>query len=415
MDFTRSSTHCGSKSKWQEQINAATSYIDGSMIYGVNDEINSALRTHNDGLLKTNSKMPGFLPTRGEVGLSAKPYESQDDYITGDNRAQTHSTILATHVLWMREHNRVAKALLEPIKQQYPQLSADKLDELVFQEARKIVVAEIQVVVYNEWLPAILGEETRSKHRLQLAPDSQYHPEIDSSIRNEFSTAAYRFGHSLVQDIFEGKDQPWRLGKFFGDAEFATKDNGQGCEREIEGFCTQPMLASDRYITKELTQNLYNSKKVDNSSASAGKGNDLASINIQRGRDHGIPSYNAVRAFFGLRAIPNMDSKPDEITEAIWTDFKKVYNDPNDIDLYPGGLTETALPGGLLGPTFTYIIAEQFRFLKDGDRFFFTHSQGPDARGLPSDIQVLSIFFSFFKALICIRVLSAHDYAKENE
>ena len=66
----------------------------------------------------------------------------------------------------------------------------------------------------------------------------------------------------------------------------------------------------------------------------------------------------------------------------------QVYKSPNDIDLYPAGLAEAALPGGILGPTFSHMIGDQFRVIKDGDRFFYTHSKGPGAGGYPTDIQV---------------------------
>lgn len=77
----------------------------------------------------------------------------------------------------------------------------------------------------------------------------------------------------------------------------------------------------------------------------AGKGHDLISINIQRGRDHGLPGYNHYRAFFGLRPIASMDEKPDEIDESTWDAIRLVYSHPDDIDLYAGGLGETAMFG----------------------------------------------------------------------
>ena len=62
--------------------------------------------------------------------------------------------------------------------------------------------------------------------------------------------------------MFKGTNQPWRLGAFFGDEKFAVHKNWTGCMRELEGACNQNSMAADTSITKELTNNLYNSKKV---------------------------------------------------------------------------------------------------------------------------------------------------------
>ena len=56
------------------------------------------------------------------------------------------------HTVWVREHNRVAKVLHT--------LNPTFDDERLFQEARKIVIAEIQHITYNEWLAVLFSEET---------------------------------------------------------------------------------------------------------------------------------------------------------------------------------------------------------------------------------------------------------------
>ena len=76
-----------------------------------------------------------------------------------------------------------------------------------------------------------------------------------------------------------------------------------------------------------------------------GKGHDLVSLNVQRGRDHGLPGYNAFRKFFGLAPILSMDQRPEEIAPDTWDSFKLVYREPDDIDIFPAGLAETPLSG----------------------------------------------------------------------
>jgi len=391
MDFTRSFTHCGSTTKWLEQINVATSFLDASMVYGVTKEVSDRLRSHSNGMMKMSTLLPHFLPTRTELGMAVEPNLSGENFVAGDGRAESHSTILSTHTLWLREHNRIAGLMLEELKKRSPPFMADpkQLDEFVYQETRKILAAELQNIVYNDWLPAIFSPDTRHKYNLEITPDSTYDPMVNPSIRNEFATVAYRFGHSLVSDVFKGKNQPWRLGMFFGDPRFAVRENqtNHGSENELEGMCSQPMMKMDRSITEELTHNLYLNKKVLNNDTK-GRGFDLASLNIQRGRDHGIPDYNTVRGLLGMATIHSMDNRPLEIDEEAWAAFKQVYTNPDDIDLYPAGLAEMAVPGGgILGPTFTHIIGEQFKMLKNGDRFFYTHTKGPGAAGYPTHIQ----------------------------
>ena len=76
-----------------------------------------------------------------------------------------------------------------------------------------------------------------------------------------------------LQGTFKGTGQPWRLGNFFGDDKFAVHKNWTGCMRELEGSCNQSSMAVDTSITKELTNNLYNSIKV-NGNGTESKGNN---------------------------------------------------------------------------------------------------------------------------------------------
>ena len=68
----------------------------------------------------------------------------------------------------------------------------------------------------------------------------------------------------------------------------------------------------------------------------------------------------------------------------------QLYDTPEDIELYPGGLSEEPTEPGKLGPTFSCIIGEQFRNLKFGDRFFFTHTNvQPSTKFCPSDLKLM--------------------------
>lgn len=97
----------------------------------------------------------------------------------------------------------------------------------------------------------------------------------------------------------------------------------------------------------------------------------MASLNIQRGRDHGLPAYNDVRAAYGLDRKNNFA----EVTAnpAKQAALAAVYDSVDDIDLWVGGLVEDTLPNALVGELIRTVLAEQFTALRDGDRYWFEH------------------------------------------
>ena len=112
------------------------------------------------------------------------------------------------HTLFINEHNRLAGIL----SKDSPSLSNDEIYEIV----RKIVGAEIQNIVYNEFLPLVLGNETMSRYNLYLPQDfsenTNYNQSTDPTVSNEFATVAFRFGHSLIPSILIPSSQPIRKG-----------------------------------------------------------------------------------------------------------------------------------------------------------------------------------------------------------
>ena len=111
--------------------------------------------------------------------------------------------LASVHTLWLREHNRLAT--------QITSASPGLGDEEVFQVARKILIAEMQNIVYDEYLPVVLGEETMSRYEIGLSSDhgkqTKYNDKIDPSITNSFATAAYRFGHSASTAVIQAVTQ----------------------------------------------------------------------------------------------------------------------------------------------------------------------------------------------------------------
>lgn len=123
---------------------------------------------------------------------------------------------------------------------------------------------------------------------------------------------------------------------------------------------------------------------------------DLAAINIHRGRDHGIRPYNDYVEVSGYKRIQSFDEFGHEIASRL----ASVYHHPDDIDLWIGGLLESALPDAIVGPTFADIIADQFSKFRQGDNYFYEHGPGVNP-GAFSPAQLREIKKTTLARLIC--------------
>ncbi|TRY74903.1 hypothetical protein TCAL_04779 [Tigriopus californicus] len=357
LEFTRSVEFCEESEGHREQLNAITAFVDASNVYGSSQEVSESLREKSGGLLKTSSSSSyTMLPS------------INGSYQAGDVRALENPALCSMHTLFLREHNRIAKALAS----KNPSLS----DEVLYQQARRIVSAEMQNVVYGEFLTVILGQNAMNENGLTLGSGpSTYNPKVDPSIRNVFATAAFRFGHSMIEGVVNMVHESTRAVKasyklkhnFFNTSNYLSH-NGAGMEMIIGGLISQPAQSADRFIIPDLTNHLFQGN-------GSTFGTDLIARNIQRGREHGLASYNAYREFCGHQAACSWSKKPSDVASSTWKILKTLYNHPNDIDVFVGGLAETPQKGDLTGSTFQCLMAKQFQMLKEGDRYFFTHSE----------------------------------------
>ena len=349
LEFSRSSAFCDTAESTREQINGITAFVDASNVYGSDDDSATALRGSDGKLLVDEHNL--------------LPKNADGVRIAGDVRAIEMPGLAAMHTLFVREHNRIAE-----------QLAGQGDDEWIYQNVRRIVIAEMQNIVYQGYLPVVLGENVMRDENLELKTDSEYNNQVDPSITNSFATAAYRFGHSMIQGLIQMynlADKTLKLTyplseNYFNLTNYEA-DDGIGMEQILMGLTEQPAQKNDRHVTTETTNLLF-------PEPDAKFGQDLVSRNLQRGRDHGIASYPAF-AFHYDRAndMDCWEHRPPSITQDKWDDLMKIYHHPHHIDLFTGGLAETPVQGGLSGPVFTKIKSDQFKALKDGDRFFFTH------------------------------------------
>jgi peroxidase len=433
----------------RQQINTVSSYIDGFSVYGGTPERLEWLREGPvDGQLANNGPEllldDGYLPRRDARGnAAAAPTMAADGrlagrpdraMVAGDVRANENIALTATHTLFAREHNRIVAALP-------PELDA----ETKFEIARRIVGAEQQYVTYNEFLPA-LG--------VTLSPYRGYDPNVDPSLSNEFAVVGYR-AHSMIHGELESEaERP--------DYTAARLDaiRAQGAEVEVDGdelefvvplnvaFFNPDLLrliGVDAVLAGIGSESQYkNDEQIDNQLRSVlfqvpVPGNpgcldgptlpscfhgvaDVAAIDIERGRDHGIPRYNDLRKALKLKkkrsfteitgewtdlmpADPELDAA-NPIDDADVLDFlqlfdrdgngielgspaadsqavvgvrrtttaarlKAIYGDVDNVDAFVGMAAEQHVPGSELGELQLEIWRRQFEGLRDGDRFFY--------------------------------------------
>jgi Animal haem peroxidase len=439
----------------RQQINTLSSVIDASNVYGVTSGRVDWLRNGPvDGDPANNAptllmSSGNYLPRATERGnASAAPLmdimgalfaDPTRAVVAGDVRANENVALTAIHTLLAREHNRIVAALAgRP-------LSA----EAKFQIARRVVGAEIQYITYNEFLPA-LG--------VRLDRYGGYSASVDPTLSNEFAVVGYR-AHSMIHGEFEptlpaGTFTANQLDNVFPAQGIAVERNADGTVTLViplviafgnpdllEQIGEGPILESlgerqyknDEQIDNALRSVLFQVPKpnaqdpascgapVVKPSCFAGVA-DLGADDIQRGRDHGMPSYNDLRRAYGLAPAQSFTDITGEATDrfpndpkidpsdpiddpnildfvqlrdaegnviAVGSDeaeegavagvrrstlaarLRAIYGDVNKVDAFVGMVSEKHLAGTEFGPLQLAIWKKQFQALRDGDRFFY--------------------------------------------
>ena len=336
----------------RQQVNVLTAYLDASQVYGSDAARSRELRAlDGTGRLKTSA---GDLLPFNVNGIPNGPSGTDPThFLAGDVRANEQVGLTAMHTLFVREHNFWAD--------EFHRTFRHWSDEDIFQMARAIVAAECQVITFNEWLPVLLGPNA-------ISPYTGYQPHVNAGIDNVFAAAAFRVGHTLLSPTLARLDKKLRpipLGhlplrdSFFNPGAFVQS----GVDPLLRGLATQRAQELDNMIVDDVRNFLFGPP--------GSGGFDLASLNIQRGREHGLPSYNQVRADYDLsRKAGFADVNPDP---AVHTRLAAAYATVDDIDIWVGALSESHVPGAMLGDTLFTILKDQFERLRDGDRFWYQH------------------------------------------
>jgi hypothetical protein len=432
----------------RQQVNTVSSYVDAAAVYGPDNTRLEWLREGSvDGNVANNNArllLPGgYLPRRDTRGNAATaPIMEVDGLlratpnraaVAGDVRANENIALTATHTLFAREHNRIVSLLPSSLSQQ------DK-----FEIARRVTIAEQQFVTYNEFLPA-LG--------VNLNPYTGYKTNINTALSNEFATVGYR-AHSMIHGEIEMETNLDRYSQATLDSfeaqgiELAT--DGDDIEIAVplnvaffnpnlveqlqlgvllQGIGLEAQYRNDDQIDNQLRSVLFQVPVPGNPGCLDGptlpecfRGVvDLGAIDIERGRDHGMPSYNQLRQAYGLPTKSSFTSITGESTESFPSgtgvdnpnsvEFTQLFNfggDPvtlgseeaegtatrgvrrsttaarlravygsvNNLDAFTGMIAEQHVPGADMGELQLAIWKREFERLRDGDRFFYGNDPG---------------------------------------
>ncbi len=325
-------------------INTVAGYLDLSQVYGSNAATAASLRDP-DGMLKTSAG-------------DALPIVN-GEFVSGDTRVDENPELTAISTVFVREHNYWVGQL----KTQHPDWTGDQL----YNMARSITTAEYEHIIYKEYLPALLGNRAVGRY-------TGYNPDVNPQVNQEFSTAAFRVGHSEVSDNQTGLDNDGNitftesLGQSFFNTPAQDAANN-GIDSLLRDLSSDVSQATDVYAVSGL-RNLL---------AASPDQMDLIAIDIQRERDLGLGTLNQTRIALGLKPYTSFAQLTSGPT--VQANLQKVYGNIDSVDLFIGGLAEKHAPGATVGPTFQTIIADQFNALRAGDRFFWQNEPfGPAAR-----------------------------------
>jgi peroxidase len=452
ISFTREAAAPGSGTSIfnpREAVNTVSSYIDAWNVYGgTNARLEWMREGPVDGNMANNGPKlllapGGYLPRATARGNASTAPEMatdgqlaghpQDRAVAGDRRANENMALTSVHTLFAREHNRIVGLLPSTLT-----------SEQKFQIARRVVGAEMQFITYTEFLPAM---------GVTLQPYKGYNPNVDATLSTEFATVGYR-AHSQIHGEFE----PTVSKTKYSATQLAQlqalgvriEDNGDGTITlviPLNAAFFQPDLVNALGLDTVfggLAESQYkNDEQIDNTlrsllfqvpgpnttdpqlcfqdpitaeQAGCFQGVvDLGAIDVQRGRDHGVGTYNDVRDAYGLPkaflfeniteepigsgalpsgttinspqildfvklfdingnqlTMPNSDDAVVGVRRSTLTArLKAVYGDPDKVDAFVGAYSEKHLSGSEMGPLNHRIWRVQFEALRDGDRFFY--------------------------------------------
>lgn len=416
----------------RDQLNLVSSYLDGSVIYGSSEAQMRQLRSFSGGRLRaqrtatsgtTSSAQLELLPqiraTSNRSSSSSSHIEdhywasaalecrqmasmrkqrsgaranqdNQEEQVTspancfqaGDVRVNENIGLTLMHTIWMREHNQLADKL--------GQLNKHWRDERIFEEARRIVVAELQHITFSEFLPSILGEEVMQKFNLSVQNQGYfqaYDPQLNAAISNELATAVFPFILSTIPSALERYSERLEMlgstslsdtfmdgSDLFKRNKFAQYLTGMMSQSAMEPALALMPMTMDQQNKQAFVYSVDLPGGANNTGSLSSPSPpqvDAVALTIQQGRDHGLKPYVYWRRVCQLKpVVRNWQDLAQVMPQTTVDRLRQVYSSVEQLDLYLA-LLENPAPGATVGPTFVCLLARQFYHLKHGDRYWF--------------------------------------------
>lgn len=299
--------------------------------------------------------------------------------IVGDDNGNENYPLAAMHILFLREHNYQAR--------EFYKNNNDLSDEEIFQKTRKLIIALFQKIVYYEFLPNLFNENNDKENILE---EYRFDPTIELKAMDIFSHAAFRL-HSMVTERLHLAN-PLNGQSFTADISLKNTFYNTEIIREygIDALILGLIQQKSDLVGFEMSDSLRNFLFYKTE-----KPLDLFTIDIVRGRELGLPHYlktlQLIRKKFNL-CINNSDKKMENNdcdNSFVFTSWKNVTKDSimqkklseiygaegyKNMDLLVGLLAEQKdNKQDTFGPTQTFIIKEQFKRLRNGDKFYFEY------------------------------------------
>ncbi|XP_049878875.1 peroxidase-like [Pectinophora gossypiella] len=378
MNLTRFTTFqevgCIPRTLPAERISLPTPLLDLSIVYGFTAQREREIRTYQGGRIRSNVRNgieypPGTSPfcVQNRRPIENACYEFGDSY---DGNVLTGITLVG---LWFyREHNRLARNLAR--------INPCWEDQQLFEVARQINIAQWQKSLYYELYAGFMGWENAKKVGV-IYDTHDFVNDFDESFKPGVFHE-YVIGTRWFHVFQDGRlDLYDNMGKYLGTRTTVDDEYRSGILEVnnteavlTQGSFRQPSHKVGYTMDPDLAERLFGELQA---------ASDLPAIDIQRGRDAGLPPYNEYRKICGLKVARDWDDLKEDIKFDKLKQLKRIYEDVDDLEVMPAIYSEKWLKGAQVGPVLFCIMTQNLVQWRRSDRYFFEHGDIPASLTLP--------------------------------